>query len=447
MNADPSDLSRNGRFLVVTAGFLGWLLAGVQLAVSSIVMREAAKSLLVNPTEAELGQWFGILTSGFLLGAAAGGYGLGWVGDSLGRKKAMALSIACYSLFAGLTYFANSPGQLLVLRFLTGIGVGGMWPNGIALVSEAWPNMSRPMLAGVIGTAANVGIMLFSILTCFVHVTTDEWRWVMLICFIPIGLAIFVALFVPESPRWLAAVKKPESSHDQSPLVEVFQTPLLRITLIAIALGTVPLFGGWGNANWANAWASQVGEATKEAAPAMPDNEEAPTADARITESQQRAPDPALKARAVLARSAPGSLASLLGGAVATIIGRRRCYFLLSFACFICSQCLFWLSNPLAADFLWWTGALGLFSGFFFGWLPLCLPELFPTRVRSTGAGIGFNFGRIATVIGILIASLLLGQTYAGNYAQIGRLTSLIYLLGMVVIWFTPDTSKQGLQD
>ena len=427
--------------LVVSTGFLGWMLAGVQLAVTSIVMREAVKSLLGSADEAQNAQWYGYLTSSFLLGAAVGGYGLGWIGDRFGRKRAMALSIGCYSIFAGLTFFVQSPEQLLLLRFLTGLGVGGMWPNGIALVSEAWPNMSRPMLAGVIGTAANIGIMLFSVLTCFVHVTVDDWRWVMGLCSLPIFLAAFAAAFVPESPRWLALKlnpkEDPSGADARSPLVEVFSPPLLKVTLIGIALGTVPLFGGWGNANWANAWASQEGEAAK----AEEVNEELPP------EETVTADDPALKARALLARSAPGSLASLLGGAVAMLIGRRIFYFFLSFACLFCSQYLFWFSHPLQDDFLWWMGALGLFSGFFFGWLPLCLPELFPTRVRSTGAGVSFNFGRIATVVGILIAAVMLGQSYGGDYAAIGRITGLIYVVGMVVIWFAPDTSKQGLQD
>ncbi len=108
---------------------------------------------------------------------------------------------------------------------------------------------------------------------------------------------------------------------------------------------------------------------------------------------------------------------------------------------------MFSVSSPTHEDFLWWTAALGLFSGFFFGWLPLCLPELFPTRVRSTGAGVSFNFGRIATAAGILVAAGLLKQLFEGDYAQIGRLTSLVYLVGAVVIWFAPDTSAKGLED
>ncbi len=427
-------LSTTERFSIVAAGFLGWLLAGVQLAVTSLVMREAIKGLLGDAKEGVYGQWYGWLVAGFLLGAAAGGYFLGWVGDRFGRRRAMAISIAWYSLFAGLTYFVREPWHLLAARTLVGIGVGGMWPNGVALVSEAWPNMSRPMLAGVIGTAANVGIMLFSILACFVHVTPDNWRWVMLLSLTPLLLALFVAMAVPESPRWLAVRRSQRqatppsrpidssSITSTSPMVAIFRPPLLRVTLIGIALGTVPLFGGWGSANWANAWASQAGE-------------------------RQEVSDPALKARAVLARSGPGSLASLLGGALASVFGRKRSYFLLSLACLASAQYLFWFSAPGRSDFLWAVAALGLFSGFFFGWLPYCLPELFPTAVRSTGAGVSFNFGRIATAIGILVAAGMLRSMFGGDYARIGRLTSLIYVVGAVVIWYAPNSWREGLKD
>jgi MFS family permease len=423
MPQNTGTLSLTRRYQMLIAAFLGWLLAGVQLGVSSVVMRDAAKDLLAAGNESDFGQWFGWLTSAFMFGAAAGGYLFGWVGDRAGRKTAMAWAIACYSIFAGISYFATTASQLLVLRFVVGLGVGGMWPNGISLVSEAWPNMSRPMLAGVIGTAANIGITLFSLLTCYVHVTPDHWRWVMVLSLAPLLLALWVAAFVPESPRWLAVRDRLQRSGQEtapsskSPLLAVFTPPLLGVTLVGIALGTIPLFGGWGNSNWANAWASQY------------------------------AGDPGLKARTLLARSAPGALASLLGGALATGMGRRRSYFLLSLACLFCSEFLFGYSHPQHPHFLWWTGALGFFSGFFFGWLPLCLPELFPTRVRSTGAGVSFNFGRIATALGILVAADLLKRWFLGDYAKIGQLTGWIYALGAIVIWFTPDTSDRGLED
>lgn len=421
-----NDTVPSARYWIVVIAFLGWMFAGVQLAVVSIVMREAVKDLLGVANEGDYGRWFGWLTASFMFGAAAGGYVLGWAGDRWGRKQAIVWSIAIYSIFAGLTYFVATAEQLLLMRFLVGVGVGGMWPNGISLVSEAWPNLSRPMLSGVIGTAANIGTMLFSVLTCYVHVTPESWRWVMLLGAAPTVLAMIAAVVVHESPRWLAlrGQTDPQNKPDipiRSPLIEVFSPPMLRITLVGILLGTIPLFGGWGSSNWANAWASEVGG-----------------------NSQQL--DPALKARTLLARSAPGSVASLLGGVIANWVGRRTFYCLLSLSCLACSQYLFRFTNPTSSDFLWWTAGLGLCNGFFFGWLPLCLPELFPTRIRATGAGVSFNFGRIATSFGILVAASMLKESFGGDYARIGQLTSWVYLIGAVVIWFSPDTSRKSMQ-
>ncbi|MCA9214372.1 MAG: MFS transporter [Planctomycetales bacterium] len=431
-------LSSTQRLLVLAAGFLGWMFAGVQLGATSIVMRDAAKDLLGATDEGEIGHWFGWLVSVFMLGAACGGYLFGWIGDHKGRRNGMAYAIACYSLAAGITSLVTSPNQLLVARFLVGLGVGGMWPNGIALVAEAWPNMSRPLLAGVIGTAANIGILLFSILTAFVDVTPDDWRWTMHWTTAPIILAAMVFAFVPESPRWLAAKAAPRAVNPD--FGEVFRPPLLRVTLIGIALGTVPLFGGWGNANWANAWAAQVGDA-------IPASDRETNGDASEKPTPTAEANPKLKAYAMIWRSLPGSVASLLGGAIATIVGRRRFYFCLSVICLICAQCLFRFSYPGESSFLIWMGVLGGFSGFFFGWLPLYLPELFPTRVRSTGAGVSFNFGRIGTAVGILIAAELLKQVFAGDYAAIGRLTSWIYAFGAIIILVAPNTAGKELED
>lgn len=420
------ELSVVDRYLIAAVAFLGWLFAGVQLGVVSIVMREAVKDLLVSAPEGTIGRWFGFLTAGFMLGAAAGGYLLGWAGDRWGRKRAIVASVLCYSLFSGFTYLVTTAEWLLLMRFLVGFGVGGMWPNGISLVSEAWPKLSRPALAGFIGAAANIGTMLFSILTCFVHVTIDNWRWVMLLGTCPILLAGITGFLIPESPQWLAARRRlsessQSKSKETSTLVDIFLPPMLRITCVGILLGTIPLFGGWGSSNWANAWASEVGET-------------------------QQTNDPSLKAQTMLARSAPGSVSSLLGGLVANWLGRRFSYFIFAFGCLVTSQYLFRFSHPSEPSFLWWTAALGVFNGFFFGWLPLCLPELFPTQMRATGAGVSFNFGRIATALGILVVASLLKETFGGDYAKIGQVTSWIYLIGAIVIWFSPKFESPSMK-
>ncbi len=154
-----------------------------------------------------------------------------------------------------------------------------------------------------------------------------------------------------------------------------------------------------------------------------------------------------MKSWATVARSLPGSISSLLGGALAFWLGRRRSYFLLSLCALACTQFLFRTTVPGTPEFFFWMGTLGFFSGFFFGWLPLCLPELFPTRIRSTGAGVSFNWGRILTGIGVLATAAVLKESLAGQYDVVGRYTGFVYALGMVVIMMAPDMSGKELED
>ena len=498
----PQPISKAGCYLILVFAFLGWAFAGVHMSLNGIVMRVAAADLLgpqfaeqgiadssdagtpvetsllesfdddqnggldqrerARAREASLSQWFGWLTCAFLLGAAAGGYLFGVVGDRIGRAKAMAASIFCYSLFSAATYFVQSPTQLLILRFATCMGIGGMWPNGIALLSEAWPNISRPFLAGAIGTAANVGILCFALFTVVQEVDQDDWRWTFLVGASPIILGMLSLLLVPESPRWLALRRGSDvvgDSPKRAGLGEVFRPPILKATVLGILLGTIPLFGGWGVSNWATAWASEFGDTAK-----AKQSDDTQTKDTQSSKARQdRKPDPVLKSMTVVARALPGSISSLLGGALAFWLGRKRSYFLLSLCALICTQFLFRVENPVDSGvlltismlgrnlditvFLAWTAALGFFSGFFFGWLPLCLPELFPTRVRSTGAGVSFNWGRILTAIGVLATAAVLKQSLQGQYDVVGRYTGFIYALGMVVILLVPDMSEKELED
>ena len=369
-----------------------------------------------------IARWFAWYQCAFLFGAATGGLLFGRLGDWIGRAKAMSLSILTYSVMAGAAYAAQSPEQLLVLWFLACTGVGGMWPNGVALVSEAWSGMSRPMVAGVIGTSANIGIFLFSTLATYVKITPGEWRWVMLVGACPLVLGLFSLLVVPESPRWLAT--RHEESGRQSAggaNWEIFRPPLLKITLVGILLATIPIIGGWGTANFMIPWADAAGEA------AIP-------------------PNPYLKAQVNQARAVTGIVGSLIGGWIASYVGRRRAYFLVSLMCLLIAQYTFWFVVPTDRSFLYWVAGLGFFSGIYFGWLPLFLPELFPTRVRSTGAGVSFNFGRIATAVTVF-ATGMLAEYFAGDYARIGRITSLFFALGMLAIFLAPDTSQKQLED
>jgi MFS family permease len=139
----PSPLSPGARSAVLLASFLGLLFDGVELGLMPIASLSVSKSLLGPAFTATAGgDWFAWFTASLMLGAAVGGIALGNLGDRIGRTRAMGISILFYSVFATFGAYVETQEQMLALRFLVGLGVGGMWPNGIALVSECWPSAS-----------------------------------------------------------------------------------------------------------------------------------------------------------------------------------------------------------------------------------------------------------------------------------------------------------------
>src|SRR5206468_697022 len=150
---------------------------GYEIGLFPVIARPALKNLLGAVGDEKVGPWIAIITAGFLLGAACGGLAFGWLGDRIGRVKAMALSILTYSLVTGLGYFAQTPTDLAAVRFISALGMGGQWSLGVALVMECWPERSRPLLAGAIGASANVGFFLVGLTARLSYVTPESWRW------------------------------------------------------------------------------------------------------------------------------------------------------------------------------------------------------------------------------------------------------------------------------
>ena len=163
MNEISRPRAGRGQWLALTAALLGWLFDGAEMGVFPLVGRPALRELLGETAEADVGFWFGVITAVFLVGAATGGVLFGWLGDRLGRVRAMTLSVLVYAIFTGACGLAQSATQVAVLRFIASLGMGGEWSLGVALVMELWPNRSRALLAGLIGAAANVGYMLIGV--------------------------------------------------------------------------------------------------------------------------------------------------------------------------------------------------------------------------------------------------------------------------------------------
>src|SRR5262249_42058851 len=283
---------------------------------------------------------------------------------------------------------------------------------GVGGVAEAWPRASRPMIAGAMGAAANIGILLLALIGRQGGIAPDTWRWAMLVGATPVVLGVAVLAFVPESQRWLAQ-RSASKDTPIAPLAEVFRRPLLSRTVLGICLGAVPMIGTWASGKWLVPWADAVG-------------------------------GDAAGAQAVWAAGAV--FGGALGGWLADRIGRRLSYFLISLATLLLNETIYRTLIPTDPAFRPAMFALGVVGTLFFGWLPLYLPELFPTRVRATGSGVSYNTGRIASAMGVMAAGGLMA-VFEGKYARVGEMTAWVYAVGMIVILFAPDTGRSDLRD
>ena len=160
MPGTPPETIGKGAYMALLAALLGWLFDGFEMGIFSQVGRQAIQDLRGTTDEAQVGLWFNVVIACFLVGAATGGVIFGWLGDRIGRVRAMSLSILTYAVFTSLCGVVNTPLQLGILRFVASLGMGGEWSLGVALVMEVWPNRSRAFMAGLIGAAANVGYLM-----------------------------------------------------------------------------------------------------------------------------------------------------------------------------------------------------------------------------------------------------------------------------------------------
>ncbi|MHB8969552.1 MAG: MFS transporter [Pirellulaceae bacterium] len=506
------------QYLALAAALLGWMFDGAEMGVFSLVGRASLKDLLQNPAEDQLNIWFGIVMAGFLVGASTGGVLFGWLGDRVGRVRAMTLSVLTYALFTGLCGLASSPLQLGVLRFVAALGMGGEWSLGVALVMEVWPNRSRAFMAGLIGAAANVGYLIVALIGLMLSqvladlsgmlsslglsqetvawLTSHQgWRIMMILGSAPALLTFLIRIFVPESERWQHEQRQGRTSHWQTsdllgvlvgvagpalmiylwgyprtdwkliqfehtwtwrvvgtfvglvvatlgytyPVVRYLRRQsaaqgvddltrrTLRRMLLAAGLSGVALLGTWGAAQWAPSWADKL-----------------------------TGGDPAVGAKYYTQMWT--ALGAILGTLLAALsgdwVGRRVTYAAMCLLSIVSLLALFQGPAEYNGFFLVRSFAVGIFTAAFYGWLPLYLPELFRTSVRATGQGFGFNFGRILAAVGTLQAGnlfaakvTLLGREYAGGYPLACSLMSSIYLLGLVLICFAPETKGQTLPE
>lgn len=412
--------------MTLLAGFLGWMMDGFEQGIFPMLASPALNSMVPSEIAAQgaqaakgwVGDWMGWITSAYLLGAAFGGAAFGWLGDRVGRVRAMSLSILFYSIFSGLCYFAHEPWHFLVFRFLASLGMGGEWALGVALVMEVWPERHRSKMAGAIGMAANAGYVLVGVVALLYPATGDTWRTHFLIGASPALLTLLVRIFVPESERWKQAVQAEAAAPTgRSKLGEVFGAGLRGSTLAAILLTSIVFIATWGAVQWISLWVDSL------AGPA----------------------NPRAKAYAMVVLSVGACISTFLAPVLLARFSRRTGYQLLCGLALI--TCLWLYRTPAEWGPLMMVKifTLGLTSTAFFGFFPLYLPELFPTRIRATGQGICFNAGRIVAIPFVIFSGRLVETL--GGYQQAAATVTLIYALGLFAAFLAKETSGRPLED
>lgn len=446
------------QWFTLAASFLAWMFDGVEMGLFPLVSRPALQDLLGVSDDGKVAAYFSFIMACFLLGAATGGVSFGWVGDKIGRVRGLVTCMLLFSCFTGACYFATAAWHLCACLFMAALGMGGAWSLAVALVMECWPERHRPKLAGIIGAASNFGFLFIAAVAYNRQVTVSDWRWMMLVGASPAVLALIIAVVVPESELWKAAVKK----GGRSPIIEIFSSKLISKTLLGVAFAGIPLIGTWAAVSaYIPTWADQIREA--EVGKSMLPPEKLPEFEAAKTPkeraillraalqpeewSELRSKSSHAKALVQMSISVGAIIGCFVASVLGGIFGRRPVYFSLCLLALLSCGYLFWLLPAVfGAKLVITAGIVGAITAGFYGWLPLYLPELFPTRVRATGQGFSFNIGRVLAACG----TLCMGQfvaLFGNDYGRAMGTVTLIYILGMVLIWFAPETKGKPLPE
>ncbi|MBI1822069.1 MAG: MFS transporter [Nitrospirae bacterium] len=423
------------QWLVLTVAWLGWVFDSMDSTLYAMVLHPALHELLGVGASTQGIEWYGgIIFSVFLMGWALGGILFGTLADYIGRTKTMILTILIYSVFTGMAALSHSWWQLMIYRFLTALGIGGEWAAGASLVAEIWPQDKRAKAAGILQSAWAVGFFLAALANLFFG--ASGWRILFLIGILPALVTLLIRFFVKEPEAWVKIkvhrdklLKKNPSIHPSEKdrelltfsLKRLFNRDLRRQTVIGSILAFVAVFGLWGATNWTPTLIRQL---------LAPKNLDSEMVNRYVS-------------FAVMSLNG-GALAGYLAfGPIADRIGRRLTFFLMCLGSFIMLPVTFLTPRDYTV-MLWLLPVLGFFNNGIFSGFPIYLPELYPTSVRATGVGFCFNIGRTLASAGPFV------KGYLGTLFEPGKAVSLIgivYLLGMVILPFAPETKGKPLPE
>jgi MFS family permease len=501
VEAVPLTESNTGKWMALTAALLGWMFDGFEMGLFPLIGGPALADLLGAGAAAQATQWFGAIIAVFLVGAATGGVFFGWLGDRIGRVRAMSLSIFTYAIFTGLCGFATEAWHIAALRFVASLGMGGEWSLGVALVNEIWPNKSRALIAGLIGAAANLGFLMVGVLSIGLYrfigaveglllgigmpvstvsllLANSGWRFLMISGALPALMVFFIRLFVPESKKWEHERARGATSHwSNSDLVGVAIGCLASVAIIWSwsPLGTGPGVAalitviGVAVALWGFLFPVRRYLSRAVSAGSLASRQQgivmrhmllgACLAGVALLGTWgsiqwaprwafQLEPDPSRFSREYTQiSSALGAIVfPILAGIVAGRFGRRPTYAALCVGSILSCLLLYQGNSRFDGFFLFSIFLAGGLTAAFYGFFPLYLPELFPTVVRATGQGFSYNFGRILAAVGGLQTATLMGW-FGGSFPMAGSVLTVFYLVGIAIIWLGPETRGKPLPE
>jgi MFS family permease len=394
------------------AAWLGWMFDGLDmhlytLVAAPFVARLIHESDLSSFAVKKYSAW---IQAAFLLGWALGGGVFGRIGDRLGRSRTLSLTVLAYAMFTGLSFFVQTWWQLLICRFLAALGIGGEWAVGASLLAETWPKKWRPWIAAVLQTGVNVGV-LFACLTGYGMAAWPE-RYVFLVGVVPAFLVFYIRRNVPETEVW----KEARAKGEEPSIAELFRGGIRRTTYMTIALCALTLSGWWAFMFWQAQYLQ-----------ALPELSSWPASERRQFVS--------MVFSLIIGISCLGNF---FAGWLAIRWGYRRtmafmfvCFFVAIYGAF----CRTWSHRELT----FWLPTVGFFSGVF-GLFTMYLPPLFPTLLRTTGAGFCYNIGRIAAAAGTVVFGLAFS---VGDIRQALFYDAFLFLPAAVLSWFMPELSAE----
>lgn len=398
------------------AAWLGWLFDGLDMHLYVLVAAPFVAELLgtANQHDPQVGYYSSWIQAAFLIGWALGGGFFGRIADRMGRSRGLTLTILTYACFTGLSYFAQTWWQLLIFRFLAALGIGGEWAVGASLLSETWPRRWRAWIAAVLQTGVNLGVMLAG-LANFLLAAYPK-RTVFLVGVLPALLVLWIRRSVPEPEEWHLAKQRASQASPQ--FLELFRGPVRRTTLLTLIVCALSLTAHWAFLFW---HLQQLRN--------LPDL-------ANWSDAQKSR----LVSEVVWLVMLTSIVGNFLAGFVAQWLKYRRAIAGLCLAYFMAMFFTYYIPRDYGS--LWYGfAAIGLCHGVF-ALFTMYLPPLFPTLLRTTGAGFCYNFGRIAAGI---------GTVFFGFFSQVGDHRLALFYAGFLFLpaagfaWLLPEPPDEDL--